>query len=60
MRITRKNDKRDGKLIRTRLFIGPEKAQLKAAIDDYYKQERLPYATLAYYYGPKRLYASDI
>ena len=60
VRITRKNDKRDGKLVRTRLFTGPDKAQLLQAIHDYYQEEWLPYAKLAYYYGAKRLYSYDL
>lgn len=42
------------------LFTGPNKADLRAAIDAYHATERKPWAETFYYLGKRRLYAYEL
>lgn len=58
--ITRENNERYGKCIRTKIFEGPDKADLQQAIKAYHQQPRKPWAETAYYYGCKQIYAYEL
>jgi hypothetical protein len=49
-----------GKRAHTTVWVGPDKAGFKQAIDDWYTQPRKPYAELFYYHGSRRIYAYEI
>lgn len=58
--ITRQNNERYGKKVRTTIFVGPDKAELKQAIAAWCDAPRKPWAEIASYYGSKQVYAYEL
>lgn len=54
------NGQRNGKKERTTVFCGPDKAEMKKAIETWCASPRKPYADIRYYYGSKLIYAYEL
>ncbi len=58
--VTRVDNRRCGKRIRTTIWTGPDKAAFKQAIHEWHENQRKPWAEIARYYGSKLIYAYEL
>jgi hypothetical protein len=52
--------KRGNKKVRTTIWVGTDKVEMKRQIKDWCAKPHKPYADISYYYGSKLIYAYEL